>query len=64
MPELGQDLRYGQRMRDVRFAALAQLAAMHLFGHGVRAAQFLRISTGMDAPMRTDEKGNRIGPGL
>jgi hypothetical protein len=64
--QLGEDLRDGEWMGDVRLAALAQLAAVHALRDAVRAAQGGRIRPGVDGAVGADQGGDRVravGPG-
>jgi hypothetical protein len=58
--ELSADLRDRERMRDVRLAALARLAAVHVVGHRVAAAQDVGVGRRVDGLVRAGQRGDRV----
>ena len=54
-PEIGEDLRDGERVRDVRLAALALLAGVGLIGDRVGALDDREVALGVVRPHRAQE---------
>jgi len=59
--QLGQDLRDGQRMGDVRLAALAHLPPVHALGDVVRAAHQRPVAVAVQVPVGAHEVGHGVG---
>jgi hypothetical protein len=59
--EFGEDQRHGERVRDVRLAALAHLAAVRGLGEDVRAAQRVEVGVGVVGAMGLDHVADRVG---
>ena len=54
-PEIGEDLRHGERVRDVRLAALPRLARVRLVGDRVGALDDRQVALGVVRAHRPQE---------
>ena len=59
--EFGEDQRHGERMRDVRLAALAHLAAVRGLGEDVRPAQRGQVGVGVVGAVRLGDMPDGVG---
>ncbi|OIQ80927.1 hypothetical protein GALL_373060 [mine drainage metagenome] len=61
--ELGENGGHGDRVRDVRVTALAELSAVSLLGHGVGALDDRQVGLGLVGPDHLEERLENRRPG-